>query len=308
MRTNSRPLSDLVLWLRSQRQNSGLTYAQLAARTGVSSSSLSRATKGERAPSLAVVEAFAAGCGADRRKAHALWRKARYNADLGRDQVPMMPEYIHNFVQLHAAMLELYNKAGSPSLRWLESTMAGRHGRLPRSSLSRVLRGQAIPRKELLVAFVEACTTNGRLDTEVWVAAWEQASQKARYDHAVRRTRSTSSGDDGLCSALHAAEERLGQLTELRSARTRQRAETLALYRALPDRQFGTHFQSGALLEAWDEDGRSRIRRQELLHQLTDADAAVSNVQAEIEELGARVAALRGRPTGKGTNAGLQRP
>jgi transcriptional regulator with XRE-family HTH domain len=310
VRTSSRTLSELALWLRSQRQTSGLTYAQLAARTGVSSSSLSRATKGERLPSLAVVEAFASGCDADARKAAALWRKARYNSvqrlEHSSDQVPIMPEYIHNFVQLHAAMLELYKKAGSPPLRWLESTTAGRHGRLARSSVSRVLRGQAIPRKEFLVAFVRACNTNGRIDTDVWVAAWEQAGQKARYDRDVHLSGSRTGGEAALRSALHTAEERLERLTEVRGAHARQRTNILTLYRALPGSQSASQYQRGGFLEGWVEDDESRSRKQELLHQLINADTAVGNVQLEIEELGAHVAVLRGRLKGKGGSCGSE--
>lgn len=304
MRTSSRTLSELALWLRSQRQNSGLTYAQLAALTGVSASSLSRATKGDRTPSLAVVEAFADGCRADKRKATALWRDARYTGiqrpGLMNEQVPMLPQYIHTFVQLHSAMLELYRKAGSPSLRRLESSAAGRHGRLPRSSVSRVLRGQAIPRKELLVAFVQACTPSRRVDTDVWVGAWEQASRAARYDRDVYRGERTTGGSDGLRSALQATQERLDQLTEVRAARSRQRAEILASYRALPASEFGSHYPSGGFLGSRIEDDPSQGLRREILLQLTHADAAVSNVQTEIEELATQVAALRGRLKRKG--------
>ena len=310
MRTSSRNLGELALWLRSQRQNSGLTYAQLAALTGVSPSSLSRATKGDRTPSLAVVEAFADGCRADKRKAATLWRDARYTAVQRpgpmNEQVPMLPQYIRTFVQLHAAMVELYRKAGSPPLRRLESSAAGRHGRLPRSSVSRVLRGQAIPRKELLVAFVQACTPSRRVDTDVWVAAWEQASRVARYDRDVYRGRSATGGTDGLRSALRTAQEQLDQLTEVRAARTRQRAEILASYRALPGSEFGAHHQSGGFLGARIEDDPSQSLKQELLLQLTHTDAAVSSVQAEIEELAAHVAALRGRLTGKEARTGRE--
>jgi transcriptional regulator with XRE-family HTH domain len=310
LRTSNRTLSELALWLRSQRQDAGLTYAQLAARTGVSPSSLSRATKGERAPSLAVVEAFADGCGADKRKAVTLWREARYNTvqrpGLGSDQVPMLPQYIHNFVQLHAALVELYKKAGSPPLRRLESSTAGRHGRLPRSSVSRVLRGQAIPRKELLVALVQACTPSRRVDTNAWVAAWEQANRVARYDRDVYRSGSAASGADGLRSAVHVAQERLDQLTEVRAVRTRQRAEILASYQGLPSSEFGTHHQSGGFLEARIEEDPSQSHKQVLLRQLINTDAAVTNVQVEIEELAAHVAALRRRLKGKGARAGRE--
>jgi transcriptional regulator with XRE-family HTH domain len=307
VRTSSKALSELALLLRSQRQTSGLTYAQLAAVTGTSASSLSRATKGERLPSLAVVEAFAIGCGTDKRKAVTLWRKARYSTiqrtDPKSDQAPLMPQYIHNFAQLHVAMVELYRRAGSPPLRWLESTPAGQHGRLPRSSVSRVLRGQAIPRKELLVAFVQACATSGRVDTDVWAAAWEQASQKALYDRDVRRSRTSIVDAVGLRSALVAAEDRLKQLTEVRAAHNLQRAEILASYRALPGGRLGSHYRVNGFLEEWAEGDESQGRKQELLQQLINADAAVGSVQNEMDELGVQLAALRRRLKSRGANS-----
>ncbi len=298
MHASTKPLGELALWLRSQRQCSGLTYAQLAARTDVSATSLSRATKGERLPSLAVVEAFARGCSADSRKAVSLWRKARYAANqqpINGEQAPMRPEYIHNFSQLHTAVLELYRKAGSPPLRSLENTAAGQYGCLPRSSVSRVLRGQAIPRKELLLAFVRACATSGRIDVSVWQAAWERSSQHARYERSRRRSEDNASQEMQLRVSLRSTEQRLKELTKALQDHRSQRAEHLASYWAVADNNpWGSDRDSG-MAEPWLEIGRSNERGRELMQRLVAADSAISAVEREMTKTQGYAAALRRR-------------
>ncbi|MFC9748734.1 helix-turn-helix domain-containing protein [Streptomyces niveus] len=304
MRTESRSTRELALWLRSQRQRSGMTYAQLAAQTGFSASSLSRAASGERLPSSTVVEAFAQGCGGDPRKAAALWRRARYTAykkaadDEG--TVAMLPDYIRNFAQLHAAALELYRRAGSPPLRQLEATGVGRYGGLPRSSVSRLLRGQAIPSKDLLIAFVRACSVTDGVETGVWEGAWERANQAAVYERALRR--GVSSGDLGeqLRSNLRIAEQRLKELTGARAVHVKQRAEILAEYRAFADSRPRPARDGRSILDASLENDANVSRRRELLQQLTAADSATSTVQREIDEIAERLAVLRERLTAEG--------
>lgn len=294
-------MGELALWLRAQRRLAGMTYSQLAAHTGFSATSLSRAAGGERLPSLAVVEAFAQGCGGDPRKAAALWRRARYTAHQkthDEEQVAMLPDYIRSFAQLRAAVLDLYRRAGSPSLRRLEATADGRYGGLPRSSVSRLLRGQAIPRKDLLIAFVRACSASGDVETGVWEGAWERARQTTEYDLALRRG---VSGDDDeeeqLRSTLRTTEQRLKQLARTRAAHMKQRAEFLAKYRALADIRPRSPRGDGNLLGArfGEDTGESRMR--ELLQYLVAADSATNSVQQEIDAINHRLAVLGERLT-----------
>jgi transcriptional regulator with XRE-family HTH domain len=182
----NKELSVLALWLRAQRQHANLTYAQLAKRTGFSPATLSRATKGTRVPSCSVVQAFAEGCGADPEKARSLWKKARCAAQQVQKYSAPRPEYVRNFADLHAAMTELRRKAGNPSLRELERN-AGQHSELPRSSLSRVLRKQAVPSRDLLKAFVRACGVLGTAQHRAWEAAWSRADEERNRLELQRR-------------------------------------------------------------------------------------------------------------------------
>lgn len=303
MRTQSRPVRELALWLRSQRKRSGMTYAQLAAHTGYSTSSLSRAASGERLPSSTVVEAFAQGCGGDPRKAAALWRRARYTTYRKADDegtVAMLPDYIRSFAQLRAAVLELYRRAGSPSLRQLEATAVGRFGGLPRSSVSRLLRGQSIPSRDLLIAFVRACSVTDGVETGVWESAWERAHQTAQYDRALRRGVGSGDPREQLRSNLRTAEQRLKQLTRARAVHVKQRAEYLAKYRAFADSRPGPHREDRNILDAWFENDASVSRRRELLQHLAATDSATSTVQREIDEVAQRIAVLRERLTAQG--------
>lgn len=297
-------MGELALWLRSQRRRAGMTYGQLAALAGYSATSLSRAAGGEKLPSLAVVEAFARGCDGDPRKAAALWRRARYAAHQKTDdegQVAMLPDYIRDFAQLRAALLDLYRRAGSPSLRQLEATADGRHGGLPRSSVNRLLRGQAIPRKELLIAFVRACGATGGVETGgwegAWEGAWERANQTADYDRALRRGVSGGDEEEQIRSTLRTAEQRLKQLMKTRAVHVKQRAEFLVKYRAFADSRPRSLRESRNFLDGWFEDDANVSKRQELLQHLVAADSATGAVQREIEEITQRLAVLRERPT-----------
>lgn len=59
------PARELAFWLRQVRADAGLTYAQLAAKTDYSISTLQEAASGKRLPTLPVTLAFAGACGAD---------------------------------------------------------------------------------------------------------------------------------------------------------------------------------------------------------------------------------------------------
>jgi transcriptional regulator with XRE-family HTH domain len=289
VRASSKAMSELALWLRSERSRSGLTYAQLASRTGISAPTLSRATKGGRLPTQTVVEAFARGCGADVRKATALWRRARYaNERSGREEPALvLPEYVHNFVQLHAAVRGLYQRVGSPPLRRLEATTPGQHGRLPHSSVSRMLRGQAIPRRELLLAFVQACATIAHVEIGVWEAAWDRANEDRQYDRASSRNRAQMNGVAGLAQALRVAEQRVKKLQERRAVHASERAVVLRSYQEVAELAASPTFRI-------EEEGAAERKRQ-LLEQLLAADAAITTLQRKIEKTGEYIAVLEKR-------------
>ncbi|MEV6839615.1 helix-turn-helix transcriptional regulator [Streptomyces sp. NPDC051133] len=77
------PLRELAFWLRDLRTGTGLTYAQLAARSGYSVSTLQEAAAGRRLPTLAVTLAFARACGADQGAWQRFWTEVRRAVDTG---------------------------------------------------------------------------------------------------------------------------------------------------------------------------------------------------------------------------------
>ncbi|MEV0368391.1 DNA sulfur modification protein DndB [Streptomyces sp. NPDC050636] len=173
-------LRSLALWLRAQRQRADLTYQQMAEVTEYTHSTLSRAANGRRVPRLEVVDAYARACDADVSEARRLWRKARqasvHALPGAPDTAAMRPEYVSNFAELHTAMTGVHRSAGMPSLREL-ARRAGNHGELPRSTLHSILRQQAIPSRQHLLAFVKACGVSGQA-TQEWASAWDRASRR----------------------------------------------------------------------------------------------------------------------------------
>ncbi|WP_084464192.1 helix-turn-helix domain-containing protein [Microtetraspora fusca] len=203
---SSEPLQQLALWLRSQRQQAGLTYRQMAKITNISGSTLSRAASGSTVPNLKVVAAYARACGSSVERAKSLWESAR-RAD---PRVPKMDrpvqrlELIEDFLQLRLSMSLLRFKSGFPSLRELERR-AGKYGELPCSTLRLVLKGEAIPSYTLLCSFVEACGVDGD-ELTLWKSAWQRAYAKnfgyrPPIDHPQPTINRSIWGDDNRTSA-----------------------------------------------------------------------------------------------------------
>ncbi|MFD8384995.1 helix-turn-helix transcriptional regulator [Streptomyces sp. NPDC059679] len=175
---------ELAQWLRSLRQQAGLTYQQMAHKTraGFASATLWRAARGTTVPRWPVVEAFATACGGDLGQARRMWtaaaeqRRSSRSPALGSRSEPVLrPEFIHTPAQLLQAMRAIQLEAGGLSLRELEAR-ATSHGvtLLPHSTVGAVLRGERMPSKKLLVHFVEACGVS-RAPTAAWEDAWERA-------------------------------------------------------------------------------------------------------------------------------------
>ncbi|MFH8476589.1 helix-turn-helix domain-containing protein, partial [Streptomyces sp. NPDC018000] len=173
---DTRQSQALALWLRAQRERRGVTYAAMAKLTGhqFTASALSRGASG-RIPSRRLMLAYATACDADTREATRLWKAARRAEEERRRRAGISPEFrdlaaslrsvmthpdlIDSFGKLHDVMVEMRAREGQPSLSDLQAaagrTPDGRH-RLPKSSLSVILRGEAVPSRAHLTAFMEA--------------------------------------------------------------------------------------------------------------------------------------------------------
>ncbi|MFD3422119.1 hypothetical protein [Streptomyces decoyicus] len=160
-------LRHLVDWL--LRHKGRRTYEQVAAAaTGrgiaVHPCTLRRAVDG-RLPTWRTVAAYAAGTGADPDEAGRLLtaaRKAaaRAGASPSRPR-PYSPGRITTRKGLATAMRRIRDEAGSPSLRALQNAPQAA-GRLPRSTLCAVLRGQRLPTAVQLSTFLAVCRTPDR--------------------------------------------------------------------------------------------------------------------------------------------------
>ncbi|MGW1818676.1 helix-turn-helix domain-containing protein [Streptomyces sp. NPDC002125] len=199
----------LALWLRAQRERRGVTYAAMAELTGgrFTASMLSRGASG-KVPSRNLVEAYAKACDADVALAVRLWKAARRSEEelRRRDETAAEfedlassvrfalthPEVIETFGQLRRAMIHARAEEGQPSLGFLQAragrTEDGRRFRLPKSSLSAVLRGGAVPSRGHITAFMEALgAAPGKVRD--WERAWDRIAEfHAHRPPAVGRT------------------------------------------------------------------------------------------------------------------------
>jgi len=85
------PVRELAFWLRDVRSGAGLTYAQLATRSGYSVSTLQEAAAGRRLPTLAVTLAFAQACGGGQDAWKGYWSEVRRAVETGADTVAPPP-------------------------------------------------------------------------------------------------------------------------------------------------------------------------------------------------------------------------
>ncbi len=197
----SRSLQTLAAWLRSGREAAGLTYEQLAARTPFSPDTLARAVSGSSVPrNVKVVVAYAGACGLPETEAERLWKLARRDEARaagvlnGRHSGPHI-SMVKDFADLHSAIVEQYQSAGSPALRSLDARMGG-HGQLPHSTVSRVLKGQSRPNRPFVLAFAEAVNVR-RSEIAEWGKAWDRADRDRRSTRS-RRARAQDDVQDRL--------------------------------------------------------------------------------------------------------------
>ncbi|WP_196421319.1 helix-turn-helix transcriptional regulator [Streptomyces sp. E1N211] len=183
--TANKALRGLHEWLRSQRDRTRQGYRALAERADCHATTLQRAASGETVPKLQTVLNYARACDASPEEARRLWRNARYEqtrqARSGCGRPVPRPEYVYDFVDLSAAVQDLYERAGSPPLRTMEQR-AGGFGHLPRSTAHRIVTKQAMPHSlQQFQAYLRACEVP-EADWPDWEAAWTRAWRHEKRD------------------------------------------------------------------------------------------------------------------------------
>lgn len=174
--TRNRGLLELASWLRALRATVGLKYTDLAVKTEetgrrFAATTLQRAADGNRIPTLRVVEAYAQACGATAAEARKYWRAARAFHRPPPRTYPK-PRLVNDSVELRTALYAVYVKAGALPLR--EMDRRAQHGRLPRNTLSRMLNGGTMLKRDQLKAFLEVCEVPEREHPD-WLEAWDRA-------------------------------------------------------------------------------------------------------------------------------------
>ncbi|MEU6102760.1 helix-turn-helix domain-containing protein [Streptomyces flaveolus] len=192
----SRSLLALVTWLRSGRADASLTYTQLASRTEFSADTLARAASGRSVPqNPAVVLAYAAACGLSTKEAERLWKQARRDEARAQGVVSGHRSGVHisvvkDFADLHSALVDLHHDDGRPPLRSLDARVGG-VGRLPLSTVGRVLKGSSTPSRTFVAAFAEACNVR-RSELPEWTKAWDRADADRRSSRLRSRRPDTA--------------------------------------------------------------------------------------------------------------------
>ncbi|MFE2159942.1 helix-turn-helix domain-containing protein [Streptomyces lydicus] len=207
---------ELAAWLRARRYEAQLSYLELARRTLLSTSTLSRTASGNRVPPLAAVRAYAQACGADCNEAERLWKRARYKSTAAKRPLShrIHLDCVRTYADLHAALIDLYHRQGSPPYRRLE-IRAGGHGQLPHATVGRVLSGQSRPRHDFVLAFAHACGEG----SDSQLAAWSRACKRAEEDRLSRLPPKTTTDEQHLARELRFSADTEGapklQLTPL---------------------------------------------------------------------------------------------
>lgn len=171
----------LAQTLRRHRRTAGLTYAELAQRTGVSAATLKRAASGVRVPKLVTAETIATACGGGPeavREAAELWRLARIE-ERGRLKSlhAPRPNLISDAGDLSKALELAWEQAGAPTLREIRARSGNKHA-LPVSSVARIVNRQALPADpQQLQAFLRGCGIPDDKHTP-WLNAWNKITSK----------------------------------------------------------------------------------------------------------------------------------
>lgn len=192
------PLVELAAELRRLREKSGLTYRELAVRTGRALSTLTAAAAGQRLPSWPVTHAWTDACNGDKEAVLGLYERACAATGRpapGQDLAgiePPDPAEARTPAEYNAAMVRLQAWAGHLSLRTLNRRSGGR---LPPSTVCETLRRERLPRHDLMLAFIDACGIRGEAAAQ-WERSWTvisrrehpapaRATEPVRLSHAV---------------------------------------------------------------------------------------------------------------------------
>ncbi|WP_330455488.1 hypothetical protein OIB37_35780 [Streptomyces sp. NBC_00820] len=185
-----------MTWLREGRAAAALTYEQLASRTEFSADTLARAASGRSVPqNPAVVLAYAAACERSTKEAERLWKHARRDEARAQGVVGGHRSGVHisvvkDFADLHSALVDLHHDDGRPPLRSLDARVGG-VGRLPHSTVGRVLKGSSTPSRTFVAAFAEACNVR-RSELPEWTKAWDRADADRRSSRLRSRRPDTT--------------------------------------------------------------------------------------------------------------------
>ncbi|MEV5950368.1 helix-turn-helix transcriptional regulator [Streptomyces sp. NPDC051993] len=185
--TTNAALCDLAEWLREQRSRAKLTYRRLAERAGLHATTLQRVASGDSVPKLMPVLAYARGCDANAEDARRLWQRARREHLRAQSQPNLRPApspaLVRDFADLSAALRDLYERVGGPTLRAME-VRAGGFGALPRSCAHRIVNRQSVPHSlSQFRAYLRACDVPEG-DQAVWEAAWSRAWRFEKQEDA----------------------------------------------------------------------------------------------------------------------------
>ncbi|MFI1415627.1 helix-turn-helix domain-containing protein [Streptomyces sp. NPDC020707] len=142
-----RPAGKLAAALSHLHRSSGLTIREVADRTGLSPSYVSRILSGERLPTWPVVELLAALVDGDPHELLLLWENAHGMTPPARQPLSDAA------ARLNAALRGLYLAAASPSPAQIHEASGGA---LNLATIKDILRGQLVPDWKTTVAFVRA--------------------------------------------------------------------------------------------------------------------------------------------------------
>jgi hypothetical protein len=161
--------------LRILKASAVKTFRDISAETGYSTAALTAACRGERLPSWALTRAFVMACHGDEQAARVLYIRAcrEQGREVPGPDLPAAdspdPAKATTPTEFAACMRQLRLWAGNPSLATLNARSGGH---LPPSTLSSVLRREALPRLDLLSHFVRACGLPADRAQD-WEAAWK---------------------------------------------------------------------------------------------------------------------------------------
>ncbi|GAA1141679.1 helix-turn-helix domain-containing protein [Streptomyces javensis] len=239
--TSRRALRELAEWLREQRERVGLSYRELAVRAAVChATTLQRAASGDYVPPLPTVLAYARACDASPKEARRLWAAARCEekrAERGGRSLPApRPQYIRDLVELSAALVDLYEKAGSPPLRTMEHR-AGEYGLLPHSTAGRIVHKQTVPKTlRQFDAYLRACEVPEN-EWPAWQAAWNRAWRQEKQDDFLSASLSLVSREAAEMEGWRVERHRIDDpelIGELRKLHARVQARSSRKARARP--------------------------------------------------------------------------